>query len=172
MSASSEHASDARPWLGLLGPGLLVALLACLPSLGTFSAPWIAEDSLLLAQAHAEGHWPDWIRSQGGMQIVRFWRPLVSASWDLQEAWTGVAVVPLRIFNLSLHVLASVLVAALALRLGAGRIGACLAGAWVATFPEQGGTCTWLAGRTDLLCATLLLASVYTALGPRPLLSA
>jgi len=151
---------------------LVVALLALLPSLGTLDAPWIAEDAALLAQAHRDGPWVDWTRSQGGMEIVRFWRPVVSASWALQEAWTGIDPVPLRLFNLVLHVLASSLAFLCALRLGLGATGALAAGAWVATFPEQGGTCTWLAGRTDLLAAVLLLASVWSALGKRGLLSA
>jgi hypothetical protein len=168
MSASGEPASDARgAWLDTI----LVALLALAPSLGSLDAPWIAEDALLLEEAHSEGPWKDWLRSQGGMEIVGFWRPVVSLAWGLQERWTGPSVVPLRAFNLALHAGVVVLALALARRLGAGRGAAFLVSLWVASFPEQGGTSTWLAGRTDLLGAGFLLASVHVALGPRPLLA-
>src|SRR6185436_1446357 len=135
------------------------------PSLGTLDAPWIAEDAAILARVGADGPWADWTRSQYGVLKVLFWRPLVSTSWALQEAWTGIAPAPLRAFNLALHALASVLVFRCARRLGTGPSGAFLAGAWIALFPEQGGTSTWLAGRTDLLCAVGLLGSLHAALG-------
>jgi hypothetical protein len=161
---------DARAlrlaWLG-------VVLLALLPSLGTLAAPWIAEDSALLAAGRADGPWADWTRSQGGLLMPpRFWRPLVSTSWALQAAWTGIAPVPLRLCNVGLHALAALLVLGCARRLGARPLAAFAAGAWVALFPEQGGTSTWLAGRTDLLGAVGLLGAVFAALGPRPLLAA
>ncbi len=151
---------------------LVVVVLALLPSVGTFSAPWIAEDAAILAQVRADGPWADWGRSQYGMQILRFWRPLVSTSWALQEAWTGIAPAPLRLFNVALHALVAALVCATARRLGARLSGAFLAGAWIALFPEQGGTVTWLAGRTDLLCALFLVGAALAALGRRPLASA
>lgn len=146
---------------------LWVVLLALLPSVGTLTAPWIAEDAGILAQVRADGPWADWGRGQYGMQILRFWRPLVSTSWALQEAWTGIAPLPLRLFNLTLHAWVAALVFACARRLGARLPGAVLAGAWIGLFPEQGGTVTWLAGRTDLLCALFLVACTTVALGRR-----
>ncbi len=148
-----------------------VLVLALLPSAGTLSAPWIAEDAAILARVSEDGWLPDWTRSQYGLEIVRFWRPLVSASWGLQSAWTGIDPFALRLFNLACHAGAALLAGALVRRLGGGRVGACLAGAFVALFPQQGGTVTWLAGRTDLLVGVLMLASLWTALGPRPLVS-
>src|SRR5262249_46748721 len=125
-------------------------------------------DSAILAEVHRDGPWADWGRSQYGMQVVRFWRPLVSTSWALQEAGTGIAPLPLRLFNLGTHALVALLLAGCALRLGAGRLGACVAGGWIALHPAQGGAVTWLAGRTDLLCALFLAASTFAALGRRP----
>jgi len=165
MNAGVEPAVRAR---GTQACVLALALLAILPSLGTLGAPWIAEDASILAQVRADGPWADWGRSQYGMHLLLFWRPLVSTSWALQEALTGIAPLPLRLLNLGLHVGIALLVFASARRLGCGRPAAVLAGAWIALFPDQGGTSTWLAGRTDLLCAFFLLASVATALGPRP----
>jgi len=149
------------PWI------LAVLLLAVLPSVGTLRAPWIAEDAAILAQAGRSGPWADWTRPQYGLEIVRWWRPVVSATWDLQERWTGIDPLPLRLFNLALHAGTALLAGALVLRLGAGRAGAFLAGAFFALAPEQGGTVTWLSGRTDLLSAFLLAASVWVSLGRR-----
>ncbi|NOT30225.1 MAG: hypothetical protein HOP15_07240 [Planctomycetes bacterium] len=160
-AAGAEERRATR--LALLG----VVLLALLPSVGTLTAPWIAEDSGILAQVRADGPWADWGRGQYGLQILRFWRPLVSTSWALQEAWTGIAPLPLRLFNLALHALVAAFVFACARRVGAGLSGAFLAGAWIGLFPEQGGTVTWIAGRTDLLCALFLMACSYVALGRR-----
>lgn len=149
-----------------------VILLALLPSVGTLTVPWIAEDASILAQVHADGPWADWGRGQYGMQILRFWRPVVSTSWGLQEALSGIDPLPLRSFNLGLHVLAALAVFGCALRLGVGTRAAFLSGAWIALFPEQGGTVTWLAGRTDLLCGLFLVACAWSALGKRPWLAA
>src|SRR5262245_51480195 len=145
MAANPGGIEARRVSLAALG----VVLLALLPSVGTLAAPWIAEDASILARVRADGPWADWTRSQYGLLLLRFWRPVVSTSWALQEAWTGIAPVPLREFNLALHALTALLVFACARRLGAGLSGAFVAGAWIALFPEQGGTSTWLAGRTD-----------------------
>jgi hypothetical protein len=169
MSASAGPVGEART-LRLFA--LLVLVVAWLPSLGTLRTPWIAEDAGILAQVAEDGPWRDWTRSQYGLHTARFWRPLVSTSWSLQESWTGIEPAPLRLFNLALHALAALLAFATARRLGARPFGALVAGLWVATFPAQGGTCTWLAGRTDLLGAVFLLGSLYVGLGPRPLAAA
>ena len=81
MGVSAEGAGGGR-WARLWA--LAVVLLALVPSAGTLSAPWIAEDAGILAQVEADGPWADWGRSQYGMRIVRFWRPLVSTTWALQ----------------------------------------------------------------------------------------
>lgn len=150
---------------------LVLVLAAWFPSLGTLRAPWIAEDAAVLARVAAEGVWADWNRPWFGMEIVRFWRPLVTLSWGAQHALSGIEPLPLRLFNLALHTGCVLFVYGIARRLGAGLFAALLAGLWVAWFPEQGGTVTWLSGRTDLLCGVLLLASVYAALGARPWLA-
>jgi len=147
---------------------LLLVLAAWLPSLGTLGAPWLAEDAAVLARVAEEGAWADWNRPWFGMEIVRFWRPLVTSSWGTQYALSGLDPLWLRLFNLALHTGCVLLVYGSARRLGARTFAALLAGLWVAWFPEQGGTVTWLSGRTDLLCGILLLGSVFAALGERP----
>jgi hypothetical protein len=150
---------------------LLVLAAALLPSLGTLRAPWIAEDAAVLARVTTEGGFGDWNRPWFGMEIVRFWRPVVTLSWGLQVALTGLEPLCLRLFNVALHAGCALLAFGTARRLGFGSIAALAAGLWVAWFPEQGGTVTWLSGRTDLLAGVFLLASVFTALGARAWLS-
>ena len=146
---------------------LVVLAAALVPSLGTLRAPWIAEDTSVLARVAAEGAWSDWNRPWFGLEIVRFWRPLVTLSWGLQYGLSGLEPLYLRLFNLGLHAGCALLAFGTARRLGGGNVAALAAGLWVAWFPEQGGTVTWLSGRTDLLAGFFLLASVYTALGAR-----
>lgn len=163
MSVSADSGRERGSRLALMA----VLLLAVLPSLGTLGAPWIAEDASILARVEADGPWADWTRGQYGMRLLRFWRPVVSTSWALQASATGIAPLPLRLANLALHLGVVALAFACARRLRAGPLGAFVAGAWIGLFPEQGGTVTWLAGRTDLLGAFFLLASLHAALGPR-----
>ena len=151
---------------------LAVLLFAVLPALGTLAAPWIAEDSTILRRVQEDGWLADWTRSQYGLELVRFWRPVVSTSWSLQAAWTGIDVVPLRLLNTGLHAGTALLAFALARRAGTTLAGGLLAGALVAFFPDQGGTVTWLAGRTDLWAGFLMLAACRVALGRTPLLAA
>jgi len=148
----------------------VVVLLALLPSLGTFTAPWIAEDAALLAEAERSGPWADWTRSQGGLHQVLFWRPVVSTSWALQEASTGIDPAPLRALNWVAHAATALCIGWIVRRLGGNARAALLAGGVAALFPEQGGTVTWLAGRTDVLVGLALVASVATALGRAPIL--
>jgi hypothetical protein len=151
---------------------LLLALLALLPSWGTLGAPWIAEDASILAYVHRAGPLDDWLGPQYGLLTAPFWRPVVTTTWWVQEALTGTAVVPLRAGNLFLHLLVVLLLAGLVRRLTGGDLAALVAGALVALFPEQGGTVTWLAGRTDLLVALAVLATLHATVAGRPLLAA
>lgn len=170
MEASERSRGETGRWSRAWPLALVLA--ACLPSLGTLAAPWIAEDAAILARVRGLDWLRDWTRSQYGLELVRFWRPVVSATWWLQEAWTGIDPLPLRLFNLGLHVLAALLSGAIVRRLGGGTAGALLAGGFAAFFPEQGGTVTWLAGRTDLLAGVCMLASLWAALGRAPLAGA
>ena len=151
--------------------GLAVALLAAVPSLGTLAAPWIAEDASILGRMAREGALGDFTGPQYGLRLVQFFRPVVSASWWLQESVAGAAVLPARLANLAFHALVGVLVVALVRRLGHSRPAALLAGATLVLFPDQGGTVTWIAGRTDLLGALLMIWALTVGLGGRAVLA-
>ena len=57
---------------------------------------------------------------------------------------------------------------ALAARLRAPVFGLLIAGVWLASFPFQGGTATWVVGRVDSLCLPFLLGSALAGAAGRP----
>ncbi len=142
-----------------------VALAAILPSVGTLGAPLVSDDAAALGYVHRGGLFDDWLGPQYGMRIIRFWRPMVTTSLALQERLTGVEPLPLRALNLLCHVATACLAASIARRLGAGALGGLAAGLLAASFPEQGGTVTWVVGRVDSLAAPFFLLACWLALG-------
>jgi len=140
---------------------LVLALLPVAPSLG---ASWIAEDASILGYVDRHGPFSDWASSQYGLELVRFWRPLVTTSWWFGERAFGMEPSGLRLLNVAGHLLATLLAARIARAAGASVRAGFLAAALIASFPEVGGTVTWLAGRTDVLCAALMLAAVWSVL--------
>ncbi len=143
---------------------LLLWLLVFAISWGTLADPLISEDSAILGYVHREGAWADWNQSHYGLVTVRFWRPMVTTVWALQEAWGGVEPAFLRAANLLFHGSACALVLALARLLGASAAGAWACALWASFFPYQGGVVTWPAGRTDSLAALGVLAALLAAL--------
>ena len=145
----------------------LVALAALWPSLGTFGAGLISDDGPALAYVHAHGPWADWLRPEYDVHFARFWRPMVTVSLGLQEAWTGVSAGPLRALNWCGHLASALLIVALARQLGARWLGAAAIGILVAWFPHQGGTVTWIVGRVDSQCVPFALGALVAILGGR-----
>ena len=158
-------------WLRWLEWGL-APLVALLLAWGSLDAGLISDDGAVLGYVHREGLASDWHTTQYDLRTVRFWRPLVTTSLAVQEAWTGVRPAPLRLFNLACHAAAALLLGALARRLGAGRAGAAAVAVLAAAFPAQGGTVTWVVGRVDSLPAPLALAACLFALDRRRLAAA
>ena len=150
---------------------LAVLFAALLPSLDLLSVPLISDDGAILGYVHENGALHDWTSSQYDLHAVRFWRPLVTTSFAVQEGLTGVESLYLRLFNLVGHAISAVLLGLLAMRLGASRVGALLAGLLCAWFPEQGGNVIWIAGRVDSLCLPWLLLGVLLAVDRRPVLA-
>lgn len=145
----------------------LVALVAILPSIGTFGAGLISDDGAALGYVHSHGVLSDWFRPEYDLHTFRFWRPLVTFSLGLQELLTGASPVPLRLFNLAGHVATALLAMGLARQLGARVLGAALVGCLVGLFPYQGGTVTWIVGRVDSQCVPLALGAIMAALAGR-----
>ena len=153
--------------LALLGL-LCLVLVASWPSWGSLGSGLVSDDGAALGYAHrASSPWLDWTGAQYDLASVRFWRPMVTTSLALQERMSGVAPVPLRLFNLLGHVVTAILLALVARELGAGRFGSLLTGLLAGLFPDQGGTVTWIVGRVDSLAAPLAVGALLAALRGR-----
>ncbi|MBI1379682.1 MAG: hypothetical protein GC161_01190 [Planctomycetaceae bacterium] len=165
MRNDEPEARNAVRWgrLAVLA-GPLLALALALPHVGS---GLISDDGAILAWVHRQPPLADALGPQYGLSSIRFWRPLTTLSFDVQEVWTGVAPAPLRLFNALAHALAALAAAGLVGALGARPWAMALAGLWVASFPHQGGTTGWPAGRVDALCLPLVLGALWAAFRAR-----
>ena len=149
-------------------------LLALAPFVAWLGADWLSDDLAILGYVHREALGADLTTPQFGMHAVRFWRPVVTASWDVVEAGFGPHPLVHRAVNVGALLAAAwlALVTLAALRPRSARAGETTRAAaalvlFLTWFPYSGGTVIWLAGRTDLLATVLLFAGVVAALGER-----
>jgi len=91
---------------------------------------------------------------------THFFRPLLILSFKLDHAIYGLQPVGYHATNLLLHVLNCFMLFWLLLRLGFSRARARLAAVLFAVFCHNGAAVIWISGRTELLVATFMLASV------------
>ncbi len=147
----------------LAAAGLIAVVLG--PHLGAGLA---SDDGAILGFVHREGPLADWHTSQWGLASLKFWRPLVTASFGVQERLFGVWPPGLRLHNLLCHAASAILAGLVARRLGGGTAGAWLAALGVASFPWIGGTGIWVSGRSDAQCLPGLLLAAWGTLARRP----
>ena len=92
-----------------------------------------------------------------------YYRPLVSLSYMLDSRIGGRDAFWFHLANVLFHAANSVLILLLARRVLRGRSGAALAAALVfAVHPVHTESVAWIAGRTDLLAALFMLASILS----------
>jgi hypothetical protein len=139
---------------------------------GAFDAGWISEDTSVVRHLATHAGAADWFQAQYGMSSIRFWRPLVTASLELQLWLTGADPAAMRLFNLTAHLGGATLVFWLARALRCGTVGSLAAALAAATFPFQGGTAIWIVGRVDALAGPLVVAAALAAARGRGLVAA
>ncbi|MEX1024961.1 MAG: hypothetical protein WD226_07775 [Planctomycetota bacterium] len=149
-------------WLGV------VLALALLPFVGRLGTPFLSDDAAILRYVHLYAWGSDAFSGQFGMLAVRFWRPVVTLSWDVQEALFGADPMAFRLLNVAAHLSTVALGFVAARRLGLAVGGAAVAALGIAWFPFAGGTVLWIAGRTDVFVTLLLVGGLAVGLGPRP----
>ncbi|MDD5309218.1 MAG: hypothetical protein PHU25_18040 [Deltaproteobacteria bacterium] len=93
-----------------------------------------------------------------------FYRPLASVTLWLETRAGAASPTVGHILNLALHLGSLAILMSLALRLGAGPLGAGLAGLWWGMNPLQTEAVCWISSRADLLCTLLVLAATRVAL--------
>jgi len=141
-----------------------VAVLATVPFLGSLAGGFVYDDHVLIEQrnaVHSLAELGELWRGEfwQGLPVVhfRYLRPLVSTSYAIDWAiWSGHPF-GFHLTNLVLHASVSLLFYAALCRWTAapwGALAATLAWAW---HPSKVEAVSWIAGRTDLLCALGIL---------------
>lgn len=95
-----------------------------------------------------------------GEETKDYYRPLVTLSYALDARIWHARTSGYHLTNVALHALASFLVLLLLMQIGARRPIALGGALLFACHPIHVASVAWIAGRTDLLCAVFLLASV------------
>ena len=133
-----------------------VALAALWPALNVY---FLSDDFILVRQAQqftVSTLTPLFMKAGGD----GFFRPLGYLSFDLNAMLAGSDPSRWHLSALLLHAMNSALVAALAMRLGASRLVAFLAGALFALHGTHLEAAVWIAGRFDLLAGLFTLAAL------------
>lgn len=112
-----------------------------------------------LAEAFTQSFWKGGGYGSLPGEEKDYYRPLVTLSYALDARLWGARPWGYHLTNLLLHIVASGLVLRLLLRLGVRRAPALAAALVFAAHPIHVTSVTWISGRTDLLCAVLLLAA-------------
>jgi hypothetical protein len=151
----------------------LLALVAATASLLAFASSiggsWIYDDHSLVERSvwvHSFAHWRRWLFTdfwdvsddvrQFTARVI-YWRPGVTASYALDWKLGGGSPVVFHATNLLWHALVAVL-AFRALHRWLGRaLPACVGAALFALHPTKAESVAWIAGRTDVLCAAMML---------------
>ena len=99
---------------------------------------------------------------------AELYRPLTLLSYAVDWTLSGGSAAWMHGVNVALHVLATVLVARLVLRLGGHPLAAAAAGAVFAVHPVHVEAVASIVGRAELLAALLVLAACFVYLAERP----
>ena len=117
------------------------------------SDSFYSSESTTFADCWKRAYWRD------GMSIGQY-RPLTVASFWLNAKLTGMDSPKFRIFNLMLHVVISLLVFKLGMRLRLGKLTAFLSALVFAVMPLHSEAVIPTSGRAELLCAIFIIAGL------------
>lgn len=155
----------SRAW-ARAAPGAFVALVALLVYAPSLAFGWtglddrdlIVEDRAFLADAG--GLWHAFTRSY--LHVVdaghAYYRPIVTASFVVDAAWSGTRPFGYHLTNAVLHAFASALLFALLRRLGFGALAAAGGALFFTANPALVPAVAWVPGRNDVLLAIFALA--------------
>lgn len=160
--------AKTRPLSAWLAVVVVAAIGPYLPSLrGKFvldDVPLIVRDPLV----HSISNLPrvfstDFLRGSLGPEIP-YYRPLVTATFQINYWLFGPNPLGFRITNVLLHAAAAVLVLFLALRLTKSVLAAGVAGVAFGVLPAHAEPVAWISGRTDVMSCLLVLAAFLVLL--------
>ena len=166
MDLGPQPPSPAPARAALLA-AVLVAGVALLATLPARHGGFVYDDQYYLVENPAvSGDASPWTTILGSDDQA-LWRPLTVATWRLQWAEDLGAAGRMRLGNVLLHALTSVLVLLVARRLGLGPLGALAAALLFAAHPVHAEAVAWITGRSELLATLLVLAGWLAHLSPR-----
>ncbi|MBW3563577.1 MAG: tetratricopeptide repeat protein [Acidobacteria bacterium] len=169
MKRSAGDETPSRDWL----PFALLLLVAVLPRLFTLGAPWLWDDTALIANANAfdevseiPGAWTSelWYDGRPGSPL---YRPVPRTLWILQHALGGGSPIPFRLVSILLHAGVVVLLFAY-LQTHVRRKTALIASLLFAVFPVHTEVIVQAASQSELLAAGFGLASLLFWKRSRP----
>lgn len=177
----SETGLRAPAWLSRRG-ALVAALVAFVVFLPGLVDGFVYDDTLLISEnpfAQSLSYllrgfrthlWDVYAFGEEGFGL-RYYRPIVSASYVLNWVLSGGAAWTFHLFNAACHGVATWLVARVASRwIGSPALGF-LSALLFALHPSRTESVLWISGRTDVLMAVFTLAAVefaHAAAGARP----
>jgi hypothetical protein len=145
---------------------VLAAVVADLPFLPRY---FTSEDFLLLRFLREQPPWNDWGSAFGapwlGITAVGFYRPISTAWFALEGALFGGHPLPYNLAHLAVHAANTVLLAAIARRLGAREREAAVAATLFAIYPLHPNTVLFIGSFATLFGALFCLLSVWLFLG-------
>ncbi len=154
-------------------PLALILLAATLPYMNSLSNEFVWDDRPLIvedfhirsARFLGDIFTRDFFSHSEDELKYGYYRPLITLSYMTDYALWGLNPAGFRLTNILFHAACSVLVYLLALRLLGGRTPAAFAaGLLFAAHPIHTESVTWIAGRTDVICAFFMLSSLYAFL--------
>lgn len=147
----------------------VAAALSTLPFLPALAGPWLFDDVRLIAEnpsVHDFLFGYRWLTSHfwdtgegDSMPGLRYWRPLVQASYTADWLLSGGNPLWFHLVNIGLHAAVVALATAALLRWTRNAPLALLGALAFAVHPTRAESVAWIAGRPDLWCALLLLAA-------------
>ena len=151
---------------------LAIPLLLVATGLARFNAmggQYVFDDQALLAKSPmlgSPGAWGQMLKTPyfGGQN----YRPLIQLSFTLQRQWGGHEARVSRLFHVVLHAVNALLLFWLVLRLAGDRSIALGAALLFSVHPIHAEALNNMLGRSDLLCATLILTACLIYLAPFP----
>lgn len=173
MTAPVAHA--ARP--SILLAGTLAAVLTA--HTGALGGPFVWDDRPLIVEDAAvhgeEGLRPllgsFWRGSASLAEGGTYYRPATTVSYAFDWWRSGGDARSFHVTNVVLHLAATLLVALLAVRIGASPPAASLAALLFGVLPRLTESVSWISGRTDVLAAVFGLAGLAVHLGGRESIS-
>lgn len=147
---------------------LAIVLASVVPYLPSLQGGFVLDDDALIVEdplIHSLSNLPkafqtDFLHGNLGAEVAFYYRPLITASFQIDYAIAGLNPLYFRVVNLLLNLAIVFLVFSLARHATRNITAAGIAALAFATLPSHAESVAWISGRTDLISTLFILASV------------